>query len=110
MPEPFTLKLMVPLSHSTAAPAANAKYWGTRGPAKARTWSKWETQTHIEVTKSAPEPLLLPINACWHSDCAVASLLHGIARSIPYSNHSNYDGTVDIVWDNATVVALKTTK
>ena len=51
----------------------------------------------------------MPINA-WHSNYAVASLLRGLARSIPYSNNSNDDGAVDIVWDNAIVVALKTPK
>ena len=51
----------------------------------------------------------MPINA-WHSDYAVASLLHGLARSIPYSNNSNDDEAVDIVWDNVIVVALKNTK
>ena len=49
----------------------------------------------------------MPINA-WHSNYAVASLLRGLGRSIPYSKNSNDDGAVDIVWDNAIVVALKT--
>ena len=48
-----------------------------------------------------------------HSDCAVTAQLHhcmGSHGPFPYSNNSNDDGAVDIVRDNAIVVALKNTK
>ena len=54
----------------------------------------------------------MPINE-QHSDYAVTAQLHhcmGSHGPFPYFNNSNDDRAVDIVWDNAIVVALKNTK